>query len=218
MAGNEMLADVEAAAKAAAKAAAIAAAKKAARVKPRNLRWSAAEKAGFLDALALTGNVHRAAAAVGRTHLGAHGIRLRDPAFAVGWRAALEAATDLLQAAVIAHALGGPVAPPGPVGMDEAGDTSPLPAPCPACGAGGVRPFDPDLALRILAQRAARGGPARAVPPSVYRQVPMAEVEKVLNRRIDAIVAAREKGGVARRKPYGSGERAPAGRRRRGEA
>lgn len=158
-------------------------------VRARNTKWTAAEKAGFLDALAATGNVSRAARAVGRTDEGAHGLRRRDPAFAAACREALDAASDLLQAAVLEHALAGKAC-----GMtDEAPEGSVAATPCPTCGAGGERPFDPDLALRVLNQRATRAAAPRQAPVSNYRRMSIEEVEASLNRKIDTILRGRER-------------------------
>lgn len=155
-------------------------------VRPRNTRWTAAEKTGFLDALAATGNVCRAARSVGRTDQGAHGLRRTNPDFAAGWRDALEAANDLLQAAVLEHALAGRA-----VGMSDEGGAATGSAPCPTCGAGGGRPFDTDLALRVLNQRATRAAVPRQGSANHYRRVSIADVEASLNRKIDSILRGR---------------------------
>lgn len=159
------------------------------RVRPRrHQKWSAGSKAAFLDVLAATGSVPRAAEAVGRTDHAAQALRRRDEAFAAEWRRALDTASDTLQAAVIEHALGDRRS----YGVVHEAGSGPAPVPCPTCGAGGERPFDPDLALRVLANRATRAAAPKFVPPSNYRQVPIAEVEASLMKKIAAIVAWRK--------------------------
>jgi hypothetical protein len=59
-------------------------------------RFMTKKREAFLDALARTGNVTRAAKAVHVTNRTAYNARNDDPAFAAAWDAALDAAMDLV--------------------------------------------------------------------------------------------------------------------------
>ena len=56
---------------------------------PRN-GWTSAKRGAFLDELAASCNVTRAAAAAGMGRDAAYGLRRRDPVFAEAWAAAIE--------------------------------------------------------------------------------------------------------------------------------
>lgn len=164
----------------------------------RVARWSAADKAGFLDTLSATGNISRSARAVGRTGHAAHHLRRRDAAFAAEWAAAIEAACLKLQAALVEHAM-------GDRDDDAPGDAGGV---CAACGAEHGRPFDPELALSFLRFRTTMDAkPARPGHASNYRPVPIAEVEASLTRKIAAIVKARGTKRAAGAKKAGAKKR-----------
>jgi len=69
--------------------------------------WTAKVKASFLEAFAVTCNVTRSCAAVGRSTAGAYKVRSRDPAFRAAWDAALLEGYARLEGAVLHRALEG---------------------------------------------------------------------------------------------------------------
>lgn len=69
--------------------------------------WNKARRAHFLRVLGTTCNVRAAAASVGLAFSGAYALRLRDPAFAASWAAALADGYDRLEEALLAAAIAG---------------------------------------------------------------------------------------------------------------
>lgn len=74
---------------------------------PRFDGWTKARRAQFLGVLGTTCNVRAAAAAVGMGFGTAYALRLRDPAFAAAWAAALADGYDRLEEALLAAAIAG---------------------------------------------------------------------------------------------------------------
>lgn len=64
-------------------------------------QWSEEAEAGFLDALAASCNVRRAAATIGYTAATLYWRRRKDPAFAQRWQAAMEQGYVRIEAALI---------------------------------------------------------------------------------------------------------------------
>lgn len=69
--------------------------------------WTKARRVHFLRVLGTTCNVRAAAADVGMSFRTAYALRLRDPAFAAAWAAALADGYDRLEEALLAAALAG---------------------------------------------------------------------------------------------------------------
>ena len=74
---------------------------------PRFDGWTKARRAQFLRVLGTTCNVRAAAADVGMGFGTAYALRLRDPAFAAAWAAALADGYDRLEEALLAAAIAG---------------------------------------------------------------------------------------------------------------
>ena len=128
-----------------------------------------AQRIVFLDHLAATANVKRSAEAVGRKAPTLYGMKQRDPEFAAAWQVALEAGYARIEEELLAHALGDATTDyvPGESEVESA------------------RPFDPNLALKLLSQRDARR-PRRFHGPS-YSRAPAAEARKELTRLLDGL-------------------------------
>lgn len=136
--------------------------------------WTRQARAAFLDALATTGNVRYSARKAGRAGSSVYRLRRRDAAFAAAWQEALETAYVLLEAALLARAMGGEAIDPAP--GEDAGDDDVEAA-----------PFDPKLALTMLARHDAKtSGRARPSAGSM-RQATLAEVEISLRKKLDAL-------------------------------
>jgi hypothetical protein len=155
--------------------------------------WTAKRRAGFLDVLATTCNVSRAAAAVGMSTAGARLLRARDGEFSRLWEEALAQAYHRLEDELLARALGQvrDVDNPGqdrgdPEGGTEAGSDAGTEA---KTGAG-TGAFDPVLAMNILKMRDGAGrGRAKKAPPRATQ----AEVDAELMKRLDEIARRLEK-------------------------
>lgn len=130
-------------------------------------RWTKTKREAFLDYLAATCNVVHSARHVGVATNTAHGWRRRDPAFALAWSAALEQGYEFLEAKLLAMALGDD---PERV---RAGDPEAV-------------PFNPEMALRMLASRKGMNKTGPRGRASVKR-VPIAQVEASLRRKLDAL-------------------------------
>lgn len=141
---------------------------------PRKGGWTLEKRTAFLDHLAATCNVSLSVKAVGMTDKGVRELRKRDPVFAQLWTDALEAGYDVLKTELLREAIGGSIENPASVDATRAS----VP---PGTG------FNPDLALRILAQRDGAGARPRAGGRPVTKRVPIEEVEAVLTKRLDAI-------------------------------
>lgn len=70
-------------------------------------RLSTRKRAMFLDQLAATGDLARAAAAIGVSPHAICTLRRRDAAFAAAWREALALGYDMLDTMLLGHALNG---------------------------------------------------------------------------------------------------------------
>ena len=132
------------------------------------VEWTPARRGVFLDHLSATCNVRTAAAAAGMWPRTCYALRRRDAGFAEQWSAALQAGYEHLEAKLLARALGDDDYVPG--------DPEEV-----------VPDFDPDAALKLLAQRnrlAARGSAGAAHGPH-YVRVPIEEVEAALLHKLD---------------------------------
>jgi hypothetical protein len=96
---------------------------KARRIQRRAKRtgWTKAAREGFLEHLAMTCSVIRAAAHVGRAPSGAYRLRADDPVFADAWRRAIETGYDRLEALVLEHGGAGAPLEPGETGESPPG-------------------------------------------------------------------------------------------------
>lgn len=109
------------------------------------VRWSRRMKAEFLDTLAATANVKRAAASIGVDPASVYALRRRDPEFLVEWGLALEQGYQVIETLLLGHVL---------AGGDRVGAIA-LPD--------DHVPIDVETALRVLAlHRAAVAGSGRA--------------------------------------------------------
>ncbi|VXC57508.1 hypothetical protein [Sphingomonas sp. AX6] len=97
----------------------------------------------FLDALALTCNVTRAAAHAGVSASTVWRARHRDPVFQEEWREALAIGYDRLEALVLEHGGAGERIVPDPTRVGEDG----------ADAASVAEPFDFDRAMKVLIYR-----------------------------------------------------------------
>lgn len=118
------------------------------RRKPKAGDFTPDQRHAFLDALASTCNVRKAAQHVGVAPSTAYSHRINDPAFAELWREAMSVGYDRLEMLVLEHCgAGEAIAWPGPAraGSEAADDAPP--------------PFDFDRAIRALQRyQAARDG------------------------------------------------------------
>lgn len=137
--------------------------------------WTARRRAAFLQALAASCNVSRAAAAVDMSASGARQLRARDGEFSRLWEEALENGYHRLEDELLARALGQVHDADNPVGDDtEAREKAE------------AGPFDPALAMQVLKMRDGAGrGRARKAPPRATQ----AEVDAELMKRLDEIAA-----------------------------
>ena len=91
------------------------------RRKPGPRGFTPARRQRFLDALALTCNVTRAAAFAGLTLSSIYARRAKDPQFVAQWRDALDAGYDRLEAMVLEHGGAGVALESADPGRAEAG-------------------------------------------------------------------------------------------------
>ncbi|WP_343520258.1 hypothetical protein [Sphingomonas sp.] len=152
---------------------------------PRGKRWQArwgkAMRAAFLDHLAATCNVSRAAAAAGVFPATVYAARRRDPEFAAQWEEALALGYQMLETRLVGHVLEGRRRDEQVEGGDP-GDS------------GGI---DFEAALRLLSQhRTAQGKPHKGRQPQFAAPE---ETDKMLLKRLAHIEArrAREAGWAA---------------------
>ncbi|KRC79960.1 hypothetical protein [Sphingomonas sp. Root241] len=97
------------------------------RRKPGRRAFTPARRQRFLDALALTCNVTRAAAFAEITLSSVYAQRAKDPQFVAQWREALEAGYDRLEAMVLEHGGAGVPLEPADPGRAEAEIAESLP-------------------------------------------------------------------------------------------
>ncbi len=116
--------------------------------------WTVARRRTFLDVLAATARVCEAEKAAGMAEGSARKLRHRDARFGRLWADALAAAYLRLEDELLAHAMGGALAP------DDPGSERDEPAP------EHRRAFDPQLAIAVLKLRGKRApGRRRGEPP-----------------------------------------------------
>jgi hypothetical protein len=133
---------------------------------------TAAKRGRFLDMLAASGHVERAAAAAAATAAAFYRLRQRDAAFAAAWAQALDDAYVRLEAEMLARAMG----------------TAPQPAGEAARVPGDPAGFDAKLALDLLKRRDALAlGRYRGKRGPPCRHVPIEEVERLLLERLEAL-------------------------------
>lgn len=140
------------------------------RVRPNGLTVARCQR--FLDMLAATGNVQRAAAEVGASPQAFYKLRQKDADFRAAWRDALGNGYELLEEGLICMAMGG-----GDPGARLVGDPTNV----------DPGPMDKDLALELIRMRDARArgsGPGGRAKGINDRQIALAEVERVLVERI----------------------------------
>ena len=151
--------------------------------------WTAARRRMFLDHLSASCNVRASARAAGMGEHSAYALRRRDPEFAAGWQAAIEAGYDNLRAALIARAMGEPAPLPGGDGGSEDGDgggegEAALPDPA---------TMDPQLAIELmrLHQSTLQGRTKR--PGGRLRSPSKTELAAELMKLIRAVKRRRER-------------------------
>lgn len=136
--------------------------------KARPYSWTKAVRNAFLDHLAATCNVTHAARSVGKDPISAHNLRRRDTAFGEAWAAALEEGYAHIEAKLLACAIGQ--------------DADPL-----RSGDPDAIPFDPAMALKMLAQRKGAAAPGSSRVGPRVRQVSIQQVERSLRTKLDAL-------------------------------
>lgn len=172
--------------------------------------WTQERRQKFLDTLAETCNVTRAAAAAGMRVRRAYQLRDADPVFAGLWQAALALGYERLETALLRHALVGVNALEiGRAG--ESADTTDEPAEAaeetevrasdrrgdiPGSGilSGSPTPVQMQLALAVLNRRDAaerRGGVPRGL-----RRATLAEAEAALTERLDMLARTLARSGA----------------------
>lgn len=140
------------------------------------VRFTGARRIRFLDALALTCNVQKAAAHAGIDRTTAYYHRLRDPIFAGQWQDALDIGCARLEALVLEHGGAGMALPPADPDRAVEGDEPP--------------PFDFDKAIAVLKlYRSWRDAP----PPSRDGRPRNATREETNAALIKALAAARKR-------------------------
>lgn len=146
--------------------------------------FTKAKRERFLDALALTCNVRRAAEHAGVEKTAPYRLRRNDAVFAERWNEALAMGRDRLEALLIEH--GG------------AGERLDDPDPERAADEGGLPPFDFDRAVRVLQLFQAGEGrlaSTRGHRRGATREVTTAALMKALaaaKRRVDRALATDE--------------------------
>ena len=151
--------------------------------KPRANEWTKAARGIFLRHLAATCNVQASCMAAGKTAGALYRLRARDAGFARDWALAMEQGYQRLEAALLHHAMGDRLAHAG-LEQDPAeadGETAS------ATDVGHEpRVFDPELALKLLAQW--RGRDPQGRRQAVHLKQPShAEVLKALDRKLTAM-------------------------------
>lgn len=133
------------------------------------VRWTARQKATFLDHLAATCNVRSAAATVGVDPVSVYWLRRKDPAFCTAWQEALEQGYIMLETQLVGHALAGG----GRMITNGATELT--------------GPIDTDLALRLLSAHGTRssGRPRRGGPP--VQRASESETDAAIMKKLRAI-------------------------------
>lgn len=142
---------------------------------------TAIKRQRFLDVVAATANVSRAAEAAGAAPATFYRLRQRDAGFAAAWTRALHDGYAALEARLLAHALGTDEQSPGDADrMEQPG------------------PFDAKFALDVLKRADERArAPARTAKTGRYRYVPIEEVERSLLAKLEALERRLAGGPVA---------------------
>lgn len=139
--------------------------------------WTKQARAQFLLHLAATCNVKASLEAVGRSRGGLYELRARDPAFAQEWALALEQGYQQLEAELLRTAMGG-ASDETLAAMREVEAGGVMAEP--------VRPFEPELALRLLKQRQTVDPQGRRQRTRLKQPSPQ-EVLKALDRKLTAM-------------------------------
>lgn len=142
--------------------------------------WTKAKREAFLAVLARTCNATMAAKAVGKAEATARDLRRRDGRFAELWREALDTGYERLEGELLARALG---LTPG----EDNPDTLPEPAQASA-------PFDPALAMSVLALRAREKAGTGGSRRSSARTYSQDEIDHALLTRLERLA---KRGGGA---------------------
>lgn len=140
---------------------------------------TAAKRQQFLNVVAATANVKRAAAAAGVPPQSFYRLRHRDAGFAAAWDQSLDDGYAALEAMLLERALGTVEQASGDA--DQAGPVV----------------FDAALALAMIKRRDERSkAPSNYAKASGYKHVPMAEVERSLLRKLQALQRRLRAAGV----------------------
>ena len=135
----------------------------------------------FLARLAATCNVRAACRAADVHNSSIYALKARDAGFAERWERAVELGYEHLETELVRRALGG----------GGAIDDHELPAP----DADETLPFDPELALKVLAQRHKADG-QRGRSPARLKQPSTKEVLAALDRKLTAMEKKLERQAV----------------------
>jgi len=139
--------------------------------------FTAQRRQRFLDALALTCNVKRAAAFAGVVESTVYKHRARDPQFVAQWREALEAGYDRLETLVLEHGGAGVALEPADPERAEVEMGEALP------------PFDFNKAMELLRHHRA----SRHNPGGVRGKRPRVATREETNAALAKAIAAAEK-------------------------
>lgn len=140
-------------------------------------QWTKEKRERFLDLLAATGNASYSARQVGMSAWSAFALRRRDPAFASLWQESLDCAYDVLEARLLARALGDPTA------ADPANDVTPGTSLTPDDYAAAEAVFDERLAQDLLKRRDGLSAPRSRGGPRV-RYLSPEELTDVLEKQL----------------------------------
>ena len=143
----------------------------------RSGQWTKDKRGRFLDLLAVTGNARYSARQVGMSAWSAHALRRRDSAFAALWQDALNCAYDVLEARLLARAMGDPTA------ADPANDITPGASLTPDDHAAAEATFDEKLAQDLLKRRDGLNAPRSRGGPRVKHLSPE-ELTEVLEKQL----------------------------------
>ncbi|TKD51663.1 hypothetical protein [Sphingomonas baiyangensis] len=147
--------------------------------------WTMRRRKRFLEMLAATCNVRRAAAAAGVAPSGAYALRQRDEVFAALWQEALEAGYDRLEHAVLERALIGvnAIEIEGLVDVEVVAGALPVDATADAVA---VERVDIAVALKVLAQHRASVQAGHGVNRSTARATPE-ETDAAIIKKLDLL-------------------------------
>jgi hypothetical protein len=160
--------------------------------------WTKARKAKFLAGLAESCNVKASCRALGLAASNAYRRRVRDPDFAAQWEWALQQGYVRLEGELLAHAIGDdPTDDPIADMADAVAEVQENRAPM---------PFNPELALKLLAQRANTDSRGRRHPGRPFAQPTTAEVMAALERKLTTMEKRLRKGEVSAAEPAAATE------------